>query len=186
MQKPERKTLLSLCLAAVFTACLCGCAVVGERFVFEEPLAEKQVRMIKNGETTRKEILDWFGPPLAVARPGTVLKVPLPGPIKSGSEEVKAEAFFERFSGIPGIMKDHVIYYYSGSAAVWSDLCFYNGCIPTTPSLEVRRYWILIDEHEGRVKAHALEVKEEAIKDPWSSSQKGSKNAEAAKEGRSP
>lgn len=140
-------------------ACFSGCAVVGERYTLEEQFTRKQVQAIRDGETTRKDVLDLFGPPLAVARPGAVVKIPRPGLVTNGSRDVPAESVFSRFPEAAG-RAGLAVYYYRGSALVWADLFIYNAGVPTTPTLEVTDLWVLIDEKRGRVAGHQMETTE--------------------------
>lgn len=139
------------CAATALTAALCGCFVVGERYVFQRQFTDEQVRTIRNGETTRKEVLDRFGPPSAVARPG----------------DAATDNVFHRFAATGGAAAGRVAYCYAESALQWIDLCAYGqsggGCIPSTPVRKSRTLWILIDGTTGRVVDHALEetVREE-------------------------
>ncbi len=138
---------------------LCGCAIISEQYVLERQFTDEQVRTIRNGETTKKEVLDRFGPPAAVARPGAAA----------------ADNVFGRFAATGGPAKDRIAYRYDASALTWGDLCAFGqgggGCIPSTPMLKAQKLWILIDEASGRVVDHSLEATEREEKAvevrPW-------------------
>lgn len=136
---------LAACAGAAMAAGLCGCAVVGERSAIEQQFTERQAQAIRRGETTKKEILDRLGPPAAVARPG------------AGA----ADNVIRRFAAASGNVPGRLVYRYDASALTWTSLCVYGqgggGCIPSTPLLNERKLWILIDEDTGRVVDHVLE-----------------------------
>jgi hypothetical protein len=152
-------TRLAACVGAAIAAGLCGCAIIGERYVMEMQFTESQAQRIRNGETTKKEILEWLGPPAAIARPA------------SGA----ADNVLRRFAATIGSGSGQVAYRYQTSALTWGNLCAYGqgggGCIPSTPLLNERKLWLLIDERTGRVVDHFVEetVREETGADirPW-------------------
>ncbi len=148
---PAAGTLAVACAAAVLTAALSGCFVLGERYVFQRQFTDEQVRSIRNGETTKREILDRLGPPSDVARPA----------------DKATDNVLRRFAASGGAAAGRIVYRYVESALEWVDLCAYGqhggGCIPSTPVRKIRTLWILIDETTGRVVDHSLEetVREE-------------------------
>lgn len=143
------KAFLGGCVGAALAAGLCGCAMIGEQYVLERQFTESQVRTIRNGETTKREILDRFGPPAAVARP------------ESGA----ADNVLRRFTETGGDGTGQLIYRYKNSALTWADLCIFGpyggGCWSAgTPVLTTQDLWILIDDKAGRVVEHVLEETE--------------------------
>jgi hypothetical protein len=148
------KTLLLS--AALFAVGTTGCAVLSGKYVTEEPFRGEQVKQIRNYYTTKADILGWFGPPVAIARQGAVLKVPPPGPVKRGSREVPAEEFFKRFAENRVLTGDHIVYYYQDSSLHWADILFLYGVFPTTPSMRVTKFWVLINEKTGIVEDAVL------------------------------
>lgn len=154
-----QKSLLPLLLVAVATCCGAGCAIVGERFTLEEQFAGKDVQKIRNGETTEKEILEWFGAPLAIAQAGAVVKIPRYGLVPAGSREIPAESVFSQFPEAAG--KERLVaYYYRGVALTWADVVLYEASFTTQPTLEVTELWVLIDDSAGAVIAHRSETTE--------------------------
>lgn len=153
------KRLVVACAGAAVAAGLCGCAIISEQYVLERQFTDEQVGTIRNGVTTKKEILERLGPPAAVARPGGAA----------------ADNVFQRFAATAGTATDRIAYRYDASALSWADLCAFGqgggGCIPSTPLLKAQRLWILIDEASGRVVDHSLEVTEREEKAvevrPW-------------------
>jgi hypothetical protein len=143
------KTLLFAAVVALFAAGPAGCAVISGKYVIEESFTDEQVKQIRNNQTTKAEILAWFGPPLAVARQGESLKVPPPGPGKRGSHDVPAEQFFALFAQKHELTKDQIVYYYHDSSLRWAEIVILNGDFPTIPSMRVKKLWVLINEKTG-------------------------------------
>jgi hypothetical protein len=145
------RSLFPACLAAALTVSLGGCAIVGERYVLEEPFTDAHVRTIRHGETTKKEVLGRLGPPAFLDN---------------------AVGRFPAAQGKAGIP---LVYGYRDSAITFVDFCAYGqgggGCFNTAPTLKMRTLWILIDEETQRVVDHFLEETEsEAVEQgvaPW-------------------
>lgn len=136
---------LAAFLGAAMAGGLCACAIVGERYVLEKQFTESQVDAIRNGETTKKEILERFGPPAAVVRPGSA----------------SADNVLRRFGAEGGAGTARIVYRYRSSTLTWGNLCVYGefggGCIPSTPLLKEQDLWLLIDEKTGRVGDRILD-----------------------------
>lgn len=136
----------------------------------EEPFTDGQVKAIRRGVTTKQEILAWFGPPLAIARPGTVIKVPRPAFSQrgAGSDDVPSDELFRLFGPVPGPDADMVVYYYHDIIEK-HDVGGPRGCIPVSfdllsgrSSVSAKKLWVLIDQRAGRVADHRLELPEGA------------------------
>jgi hypothetical protein len=147
----------------------CGCVIVGRGVVIDEPFTEKEVQMIRHDETSKKDILDWFGPPVAVARAGAVMKVPHWSKVESASKEVPADDFFERFPASSEKAQKPLVYYYETAQLNWTEyyVYVYNGGGPlyipplADRTLTVMKLWILLDETSGKVIDHQLEKTKE-------------------------
>ena len=143
----------------------CGYIIVGKGLVIDEPFTEKKVQMIRHNETSKKEILDWFGPPAAVSRPGMVMKVPHWSKSGSSSSDVQADDFFKRFPASSDKAQKPFIYYYETAQMSWTELYgyFYDAAGPlyippvAKRTLIVMRLWILLDETSGKVVDHQME-----------------------------
>src|SRR5512143_1610047 len=98
-------------VAAVAAFCLSGCFVARENVLADEALPGEHIRGIRRGATTRQEILERFGPPVAVARRGTATVYPPPGAARRERAEVPSEAFFELFSAGRAVRDTEIIYY---------------------------------------------------------------------------
>jgi len=134
------------CAGAVLAAGLCGCAMIGERYVLERQFTEEQAGTIRHGVTTKREILDRLGPPASVARP----------------DAAATDNALRRFAAAGGTAKDRIVYRYDAAALTWGDFCAFGqyggGCIPFGLAVREQKLWILIDEASGRVVDHSLEV----------------------------
>jgi hypothetical protein len=160
--------VMSLCkmkmilLHAVFAFILIGmssCVVGKSKHIIGEPFNEAQIKGIQRAETTKQEILTWFGPPVAIARQGTTMTFPPPGPAKKGYEEVSSETFFELFSAKHEISEDHIIYYYYYSVIKGSFTdCGLAGS--SKKRLVVSKLWILINKKTGIVEDYLLRREE--------------------------
>ncbi len=146
------KTFLVSAVIALFAIGMTGCAVISGKYVTEEPFTGERVKQIRNYYTTKADILGWFGPPVAIARQGAMLKVPPPGPVKRGSREVPAEQFFKLFAENHELSVDHIVYFYQDSSLHWEEIVILNGAFPTTPSMRVTKLWVLINEKTGIVE----------------------------------
>jgi hypothetical protein len=160
--------VMSLCklkmilLHTVFAFMLIGmssCVVGKSKHIIGEPFNETRIKQIQRAETTKKDILKWFGPPVAIARQGTTMTLPPPGLTKEGYEEVSYETFFELFDAKHEIIEGHIIYYYyyreiKGSFAA-------IGPVDNSKQrLVVSKLWILINDTTGIVEDYLLRVSE--------------------------
>ncbi len=164
----KRKNLIIL-LAALWALAAsldgCGFITVSSNVVIDEPFTEDKVRMISHGETTKKEILEWFGPPVAVARPGTVMKVPHWSKNITKAEDVPADDFFKRFTASREQAQAPLAYYYEAASLSWTELYGFvleaAGPLyipsPENRPLTVRKLWILFDEKSEKVVDHQVE-----------------------------
>lgn len=142
-----------------------GCLIVPAttRATIGALLPEEQLTRLRAG-ATRREILDGFGPPLAVVRRGSgPVQVPVLAFRAEGAEALLVERSFERFVDQPA-GPDDVIYFYrahqvvtsgSGVALIIGD----KGGLIGDSRIEHRdeRLWVLLDGSTGRVRAHRLE-----------------------------
>lgn len=121
----------------------------------ETPIEERPMKDFKPGKFKRSDIIEWFGPPDAIARPGTTIKVPSTEFRKMGSSDVDSQTFFELFPDHQPITRQHIIYYYETSAAhgvgaIVGVIGGGGGSGPVTPvRLRINKLWILIDTASG-------------------------------------
>lgn len=170
MSSPARAALRS---AAPLGLALCGLATSGCVPVFVSGtsghlLPRERVEEIRPGETTAREVLDALGPPLAVGRPGTKLRVPGLDVRRVGAREVAADPA----GGWPGASADptDLVYYYEAVEIRDSvvQLDFYPG-IRTEGSVERQRradrLWLLVSR-DRRVKACVRDRQERRTPSP--------------------
>jgi hypothetical protein len=137
----------------------CGFFAVGRTIVIDEPFTDKNVQKVRPGATTRAEILDRFGPPLAVVRPGEAIKVPHWNRRGVFLEDVPADGYFSRFDASTPQARKPVVYYYEAAKLDWTEVYGYvydAGGPLYVPSIDkrtliVQKFWILLDEESGRV-----------------------------------
>ncbi|OGG42796.1 hypothetical protein A3G50_02530 [Candidatus Jorgensenbacteria bacterium RIFCSPLOWO2_12_FULL_42_11] len=97
---------------------LSGCAIMPTRGEVGKPFDEELIGKIQPGKTTRKEIAQWFGVPVAVAKKGEMIKLPtvMATPFGFGGgempgTEVSSDTYFVLFSSHK-ITENHKIYLY--------------------------------------------------------------------------
>ena len=136
------KALAGMLLAA---GCLSGCVYVSGSDT-RQSFAAENVRRIEPGATTKRQILDWFGPPAAIARQGQGDRI-IPG------LKVQADTFLEIFSARHTLNESDIVYYYrnisletQGGVVVFA--------VHTSRSLQRQELWILIDDKTGTVRDH--------------------------------
>lgn len=141
-------------VAAIAALCLGGCFVARERILAGEPLPGDRIREIRRGTTTKQEILERFGPPAAIARPGTTVVFPPPGLGGRGRAEVPSEVFLELFSSGRAIRDSDVVYYYDASCLKSTGVLIVpliGGGYHST-EMAVERLWVLVDGRTGVVE----------------------------------
>jgi hypothetical protein len=136
-----------------------GCMVVEGKYTVEEPMNADQIQEIQRGKTTKQEILEWFGPPIAIARKGTIVKVPSPGLRKKGAEEIHSDTFFELFSERNVISEHDIIYYYFYAESKSTAAVCVVG-VSDKGRLAVDKLWILINEKTGIVEDYVYREQE--------------------------
>jgi hypothetical protein len=153
MQLAERSRNVTKTIAAIVIIAFIasGCMIVSEKFQTGESFQKKQITEIKPGTTTKQQILDWFGPPAAVARQGSALKIPGTGSGKAGNQDVQfSDTFFELFSAKNTLTEHHIVYYYPATEIRSTQvLVVFAGTADKKVSTD--RLWILIDDRTGIV-----------------------------------
>lgn len=140
---------------------LAGCVQVVSRVRTGSLVPEERVRALRDGQTTRREVLDALGPPLVIVRHGQdTVRVPDVGLRRSGGTEVPATWFFDRFGGRDRLGAKAVVYYYREHELLTkgSGLAFQSGIIGSSEDEHREdRLWILIDGGTWLVRAHVHE-----------------------------
>jgi len=114
-------------------------------------IEQRRAVQIVPGTTTKGDLLDWFGPPLAVFRRGSLVTVPQGDARPVGWREVQADTFFELFSNRTSPEPDDVIYYYAATELVVSGMYVVLAGGNTSDQHETR-LWVLIEGATGGVK----------------------------------
>lgn len=119
---------------------------------------EEQVAKIELNRTTRRQIIEWFGPPADIARKGT----------PRDRDNVAAEDYFGFFASTL-ITGNSVVYRYRNVGNKFSEtaagvpLCPVRGCpgiggtISRSTSNERNDLWILFDERTGLVQDYIVQ-----------------------------
>lgn len=138
MKSALASTLFAAC-------CVSGCVYVSGTDT-RQSFAADDVRRIELGKTTKRQILDWFGPPAAIARQGQGGRI-IPG------LKVQADTFLEIFAARHTLNESDIVYYYrnislemQGGAVVFA--------VHTSRSMQQQELWILIDDTTGTVRDH--------------------------------
>jgi hypothetical protein len=141
------KTFTAIVVVAVIAS---GCMVASGKFQTGESFQEKQIAQVKPGTTTKQQILDWFGPPAAMARQDSAQKIPAAGSEKAGNQDVQVDTFLELFSSKNVLTEHHIVYYYTAteirSSQVWVIVAG-----TTDKKVSTDRLWVLIDDRTGTV-----------------------------------
>ena len=117
----------------------------------EDEFKKYQIENIQPGKTTRPEILQWFGPPAAIARRDGKFISRIPAN-EEDSEEISSQAFFGKFSQTNMIGKNHMIYYYIHRFGTIKARAFQVN--PVEPFID--KLWILINQESGRVEDYVF------------------------------
>lgn len=135
-----------------------GCFVIKQRLPADEPLPAARIGAIRAGATTRREILEWFGPPTGIARRGAVMVYPAPGVAMRGRVDIRSDAVFELFSAGRTPRASDIVYYYDSACVKGLGILFIPivGGGGYTREVAVERLWILIDENTGLVEGHVF------------------------------
>ncbi len=135
-----------------------GCCVVRERVRADEALPGEQIRGIRRGATTKQEILERFGPPAAVARPGTTTVYPPAGAAERGHVGVSSDALLELFSTGRALRDTEIVYYYAASRLDATGVLIVPIVGWGYHSMEMaeEQLWLLIDDRAGVVEDYVF------------------------------
>ncbi|KPJ63568.1 hypothetical protein AMJ44_14270 [candidate division WOR-1 bacterium DG_54_3] len=125
------------------------------------PLKDEKIIRIQPGKTTKGDIIEWFGAPMAIAVQGEILKIQTEASWAKGNPrggyyfEIDSDTFFELFSSKHELTEYHRIYYYyravSTKSAVILLLYFYE-----SGRTVIDRLWILVNEETGIVEDYVF------------------------------
>ncbi len=149
MPSPKPKVRTEPLLAACALLALGGCWFASARS--GGAIEHERAGRIVPGKTTKLELLQWFGPPVAVLHRGATVTLPPVGVKPQGWREVQADAFFELFSVRLPPAPDDVLYYYA-SAEQKEFGVFLLVAGHVSSDVDVSQLWILLDGARGVVK----------------------------------
>ena len=129
---------------------LSGCFLISANYKMGDTIDQESTKNIHPGKTVKQEILQWFGPPIAVARKGELVKIPRLGANRTGWDEIQSDTFFELFSSKQPLTENHIVYYYH-SAEDKSTAGMFVVYAHGEGKLSVNKLWILIDDKTGLV-----------------------------------
>jgi len=130
----------AICFAV---AVLNGCVYVSGTDSHDSFGAQNIVK-IEPGRTTKKQVLDLFGPPAGIARKGQEEKII---PVL----RVRAETLIELFSARQTLNDGDIVYYYRNVALETRGGAVLLA-VHSSRSVQTQELWILIDDNAGIVR----------------------------------
>ena len=138
-------------LGCVAIALLTACPVVGHYSgtTTQETFRADQVAKIERNRTTKRQVIEWFGPPRTIARKG------------------EPSDYFKMFSATQPISDDSTIYFYRNVSRTASETAGgvilvpvpgggVGGTLARSTSDEGGQLWILFDERTGLVRDYIV------------------------------
>jgi hypothetical protein len=153
-----KKTSMFWAVCAFFILSLGGC-YMGEHYIAGEPFSEKALADLEEGTMTKQDVLQWFGPPVAVARRGSTMTFPPAGMRNEGWEDIQSDVFFELFPAKAGHV-DRIIYYYHAPQITMNGVFSILIAGGYTRRIVTDELWILINERTGTIEAFVLKIGE--------------------------
>jgi len=119
-------------------------------------IPQNDLQTLQSEQTTKKQIFEQFGPPVAIVGRNEIVAILLPTAwtqsreIKGGEyQEIESNTFFELFSSHE-ITEYHKIYYYYSALSTQMLFVFPGGVGHyQTSNLSADRLWVLLDERTG-------------------------------------
>ncbi len=133
----------------------------------DQTLEKGLIKNIESGKTTRKDILEWLGPPGILARKDGVVSLPSLETDPGKMRKVDAKVFFKYFLERHPISEHHVVYYYFNEKekinGISIPLVSILLSLPVTAGdLQFSELWVLVNRKTGRVEDYVfLEWEEE-------------------------
>lgn len=142
--------------------CSCSFNILGE------PISKQKLELMSPGTTTKTELMENFGPPLAIAKPDETLLIPAP-PVAYGMDNMprlvygpyyKAQSapFFELFSGKHEFNKFHRVYYYQQYKYSRSIFFWLLG-VHVSEKTSSDNLWVLVNEKDNKVEDYFFKSK---------------------------
>lgn len=128
---------------------------------YDRTLTKELIRNIESGKTTRKDILEWLGPPGILAEKDSVVSLP---PLKTEQEKIRkvdSNIFFKYFLGKHPISEHHAVYYYFEEMEKIDGLSIPLGStllsLPVTAGdLRLSELWVLVDRKTELVEDYVF------------------------------
>ncbi len=138
---------------SILLTMLTGCAIATVKA--DEHFEESQVKQIVPDLTSRSEVTQAFGIPVAVAKQGMDVSYPPPDIRKVGYRTIPGNVFLDLFTPKHKIRPSHRVYYYY-SVELKASSVF--ACVTVNNSkLVTDELWILIDDQTGLVVDYIFE-----------------------------
>jgi hypothetical protein len=122
------------------------------------PLKDDKILTITPGKTTKQDIIELFGAPMAIAKQGEVLKIQSERTYlspKSSYYEIDSDTFFELFSSQHTLTEYHRIYYYYHAVSKETGLVL-GFFIYENGKTIFYKLWILVNEETGMVEDYVF------------------------------
>lgn len=160
--------LIALTTLTIFLFNLWGCIPVpAPTFRTGEPIQEDRIKLIISGKTTKKEVFEWLGTPMAIATRDEITVILSPGvwgaapsAAPPNSYKIQPETFFELFSGDHEINEYHRVYYYqyvsSKKTGYVGPFFIYESGKTVSDEL-----WLLVNEKTGIIEDYVYKKHKE-------------------------
>ncbi len=153
--------LTAVTVAAVFTA---GCvpAIPLRTGVY---LKDSEVAQIAPRRTTKKELFELLGAPMAIVANGETASIPSPtvwrgGGIQHGGyQEIQADAVFELFSQ-HALTEYHRVYYYFYAVSQHTAIILVLAVLESSDT-DIDKLWVLVNERTGVVEDYVFRKAED-------------------------
>lgn len=115
----------------------------------------EQLNKIQPGKTTKNEVFEWIGPPMAVLASNEFNPVPMPFMYstfahRSIQSSIQSDTFFELFSSQHQFHEYHRVYYFYYAVSTFSE--FWMIARFENRKTELDKLWLLVNEKTGIVE----------------------------------
>jgi len=157
--KPQLNRLAALALIILIP--VGGC--IWGSVQYDRTLEKELIKNIEPGKTTRKNILEWFGPPEILARNDGVVLLPPLETSQGKMREVDSKVFFKYFLQRHPIAEHHVVYYYfnegediNGFSIPIPIGTFFVSLPATSGNLQLSELWVLVNRQTEQVEDYVF------------------------------
>ena len=157
-QKVKWMVVLSI-VSILFSLQAC---LMPRNYTVGQPLKQNLIGKIQPFVTTKQQILDWFGLPHTILKPGEVAEIPYAdsGGYVSGqnTQKISTDTLFELFASKHKITPNHRIYYYIyvKTSGMMVDFIIIH---PDTSRTLTDKLLVLINEKTGLVEDYIISRK---------------------------